>query len=407
MRMQTVTTSSGGVTTIDVVLPLDDAEATELKCCEEVMERGVGSRRVMGTARYEMGDALRRIRDGRLHRATHSSFNSYCHDRWDIRSGRARHMIKASLVAENVSATVDKPTSESQRRPLALLPPPAEVSPTPRDEAGEQGHTTEASASQLQLHDDEALALEQHEAVIERGINTFIEVGEALLHIRDERLYRATHTTFEEYCRERWNMSRPRAYQLIDAANIAANLSTGVDIAAPTSERQVRPLAPLSPEDQRTVWAQAVEESNGEQPAPLTLRELTKLVKKRMKERRAEAGIVDAPAKPASANELPPMSRKEYREWREECRVNEERNSHVWDIIRACEALNAPQLPLSEIAVETLEMDGPDVDWVGQAENALRNLEIFVEELHARNKRTPGTWPKPKKRASDAIAATQ
>jgi hypothetical protein len=43
-------------------------------------------------------------------------------------------------------------------------------------------------------------------------------------------------------------MSRPRAYQLIESANIMANLSTNVD--KPVSESQVRPLK-LEPEEQR------------------------------------------------------------------------------------------------------------------------------------------------------------
>ena len=51
-------------------------------------------------------------------------------------------------------------------------------------------------------------ALTECEAVIERGLRTFVEVGEALLRIRDERLYRETHGTFEDYCRERWAMRR-------------------------------------------------------------------------------------------------------------------------------------------------------------------------------------------------------
>ncbi len=36
-------------------------------------------------------------------------------------------------------------------------------------------------------------------------VQTFYEVGNALLQIRDERLYRQTHSTFEEYCREKWS----------------------------------------------------------------------------------------------------------------------------------------------------------------------------------------------------------
>lgn len=45
----------------------------------------------------------------------------------------------------------------------------------------------------------EADLLEQAEAVIERGIKTFIEVGEALAQVRDNRLYRADFATFEPH----------------------------------------------------------------------------------------------------------------------------------------------------------------------------------------------------------------
>ncbi len=49
------------------------------------------------------------------------------------------------------------------------------------------------------------------EAVIGRGLDTFVEVGLALGAIHERRLYRATHSTFEDYCRERWGMDRTYA----------------------------------------------------------------------------------------------------------------------------------------------------------------------------------------------------
>lgn len=52
-------------------------------------------------------------------------------------------------------------------------------------------------------------------------------------------------------------MSRPRAYQMIEAASVVTNLSTTVDI--PSTERQARPLATLEPEQQREAWKRAVE----------------------------------------------------------------------------------------------------------------------------------------------------
>jgi N6-adenosine-specific RNA methylase IME4 len=95
------------------------------------------------------------------------------------------------------------------------------------------------------------------EAVIERGLKTFVEVGEALLLIRDRRLYRQTHSSFESYCRERWGMSKRRANQLVGAAGVIENLGTIVPV-LPATESQCRPLAGLLPEEQREVWAEVV-----------------------------------------------------------------------------------------------------------------------------------------------------
>jgi hypothetical protein len=68
--------------------------------------------------------------------------------------------------------------------------------------------------------------LAECEAVIEAGLTTFVEVGEALLHIRDNRLYRQGHRTFEVYCRERWGFSKVRATQLITAAETVTAVTT-------------------------------------------------------------------------------------------------------------------------------------------------------------------------------------
>ena len=96
------------------------------------------------------------------------------------------------------------------------------------------------------------------EARIERGLQTFVEVGNALLEIRDSRLYRQQFPTFEAYCRERWRLSRPRAYELLNAASVVANVSAIADI-VPTTESQARPLTRLEPEMQRAVWQEVVE----------------------------------------------------------------------------------------------------------------------------------------------------
>lgn len=105
---------------------------------------------------------------------------------------------------------------------------------------------------------EEAGRLVQLEQRIERGLQTFVDVGNALLEIRDGRLYRSTHGTFEDYCRERWGMKRQRAYELMDAATIAGNLSEFSDI-VPARESHVAALARLAPDEQRVAWQEAVE----------------------------------------------------------------------------------------------------------------------------------------------------
>lgn len=97
----------------------------------------------------------------------------------------------------------------------------------------------------------EASELAQHEAVIERGLTTFFAVGRALQAIREKRLYRASHTSFEAYMRERWGMTKTRAIQLIGAAQVVENLADS----APANEAQTRSLYALTPDEQRLAWA--------------------------------------------------------------------------------------------------------------------------------------------------------
>lgn len=103
-------------------------------------------------------------------------------------------------------------------------------------------------------------SLAEYEAVIERGLQTFVEVGNALMAIRDGRLYLGDHRTFEDYCRERWQLERRRAYHLMDAAAVVNNVNNCThDIPPPANEAQARPLTKLPAEQQPAVWQAAVE----------------------------------------------------------------------------------------------------------------------------------------------------
>lgn len=110
----------------------------------------------------------------------------------------------------------------------------------------------------------EAERLDACEQVIERGLATFVDVGTALLEVRDSRLYRVAYPTFEAYCAERWNMVASRARQLISAANTVGNLLAVTNgNSLPANERTARELSGLAPDEQRAVWAEAVATAPG------------------------------------------------------------------------------------------------------------------------------------------------
>lgn len=110
------------------------------------------------------------------------------------------------------------------------------------------------------LAHDELTQLADCERIIEDGYTTFLKVGLALAKVRDAKLYRADHKTFEAYCEKRWSMTRTRAYQLISSAALTGALSTMVDIPVPANERQARELQGLDESTAAAVMAEAVDE---------------------------------------------------------------------------------------------------------------------------------------------------
>lgn len=101
--------------------------------------------------------------------------------------------------------------------------------------------------------------LAELEAVVERGLSTFVEVGEALMEIRDSRLYRDSHLTFEAYVAEQFGLQRRRAYDLIEASRVHTMVSQICDT-APARESHASELAPLlaEPDHLREAWAEVV-----------------------------------------------------------------------------------------------------------------------------------------------------
>ena len=72
---------------------------------------------------------------------------------------------------------------------------------------------------------------------------------------RDERLYLADYNSFEDYCREKWGMSRVRAHQLIEATKVVEGLKVLTIVnTLPETESQARPLSLLPAAEQAEAW---------------------------------------------------------------------------------------------------------------------------------------------------------
>lgn len=128
------------------------------------------------------------------------------------------------------------------------------------------------------------------EIVIENGLRTFVDVGTALLEIRDDKLYRKDFDTFEDYCRGRWGMVARRARQLIDASEAVRNLEMGTIVPIlPANEAQARPLVSLEPEQQREAWQRVIDKAPSTGiTAAIVLEAAKEIQQERREERRAE-----------------------------------------------------------------------------------------------------------------------
>lgn len=128
------------------------------------------------------------------------------------------------------------------------------------------------------------------ERVIADGLRTFVEVGRALAQIRDEELYKAEHSTFEAYCKARWDLSRTRAYELIGSADVVSAIAD-TELPSPANEAQCRPLAKLPEAEQPKAWAEAV------RTAPdgiITAKHVASVVAKRMPERKPAQTVAES-----------------------------------------------------------------------------------------------------------------
>lgn len=108
----------------------------------------------------------------------------------------------------------------------------------------------------LTLSMDEQGRLQSLEAVIERGKQTFVDVGTALMEIRRAKLYRSTHKSFEAYCVERWGFGQNYVGKMIAAAEVAKEVGTIVPLSNEGTAREFKEV----PKEDRLKVAEAAKE---------------------------------------------------------------------------------------------------------------------------------------------------
>ncbi|MCL2791431.1 MAG: hypothetical protein FWD79_12485 [Desulfobulbus sp.] len=134
--------------------------------------------------------------------------------------------------------------------------------------------------------------LDELEAIIRENFLAYVAVGNALLEIRESRLYRnKERRTWEEYCRRIWDMGHDYADRTIAAAKVTGNLLTIVSKddgspdweLLPANESQARELARLEPEEQARVWRLLIDyqraTANERHPFKITAKTVKKTVK--------------------------------------------------------------------------------------------------------------------------------
>lgn len=145
--------------------------------------------------------------------------------------------------------------------------------------------------------------LAHYEAIVERHQEEFMAAAEALVAIRDQKLYRQTHDNFEDYCQERWGFTANYARRQITAAEVATQLKTENVPVGTLSERVLREVAAVPKEKRLAVLDKASQASKGKPTA------------KAIKEAKESSGLGRVSyGKPIQSEPEPPAKPKNGRE---------------------------------------------------------------------------------------------
>ncbi|RUV94332.1 hypothetical protein EOA75_11805 [Mesorhizobium sp. M1A.F.Ca.IN.022.07.1.1] len=179
-----------------------------------------------------------------------------------------------------------------------------------------------------------------------------------MAEIRDAKLYRASHDTFEDYCKARWDIGRSRAYELIDQATVVKAITdAGVNLSA---------VADISKRDVREL----------KKDLPAAAKQIKDKIKKGAAPTEATAAVI---AQMTAKKDHPKADRKAQQV--EFDRQRDEARAKLPDAIRQSEAAKEAAIAQKLRTVQDLT----DAERIAELEETVRILEGDIEKLKAEN----------------------
>ena len=154
--------------------------------------------------------------------------------------------------------------------------------------------------------------LREREAIIEKGLKSFLDVCRALSEIKSYKkgiLYKETHGSFEKYCQDKWGFKRSYGYRLIQAhetwEHVNKVLTRGNKIEVPEShlpnnEAQLRELRKVPLKEQVKVWKTAIKKSGEKTVAAPLIQKLAEKANRRVIKRVNQDPAIQKPDIPST-----------------------------------------------------------------------------------------------------------
>ncbi len=233
-----------------------------------------------------IGDAsLKVLRDKRLYRVTHKTFEEYCQERFGIVRTTANRGIAFAGVLENLMPHGIKilPATEGQARSLTKLQTPelqAQAWTQAQTDSGKEQPSNREVAeavAKVQAELEAERQARETDRLIKRHINT---TRYLLLDMRDRKGWKALgYESFVEYGEKELNLGTARIYQLADAGEISLQIGFSTLVENQPKETHLRPLKAVPEAERKAIWEEATRKAE-EEGAKLTAKRIEDEVKK-------------------------------------------------------------------------------------------------------------------------------